>query len=201
MAGTAKPALLIVDVQNDFTPGGALAVTEGDQVVPLLSDLAARFAARGYPVYASRDWHPADSRHFQQYGGTWPVHCVQGTPGAAFHPALRLPPNTPVISAGMSRDDEGYSAFEGRTAEDEPFAERLRRDNVDHLYVGGLATDYCVRASVLDALRHGLTVTLLTDASRGVNLQPGDAERAIEEVRAAGAELATTADVKLLSQR
>ncbi|HET7037600.1 MAG TPA: isochorismatase family protein [Thermomicrobiaceae bacterium] len=192
-----KPALVIVDVQNDFCPGGALGVAEGDQVVPLLSDAAARFAARGYPVYASRDWHPPASRHFQEQGGTWPVHCLRGTPGAAFHPQLTLPPNTLVFSKGTSAADDGYSAFEGQTAEGESLGERLRRDAVEHLYIGGLATDYCVRASALDALRHGLKVTLLTDAMRGVNLEPGDAERAVEELRAAGAEVATTADVRL----
>jgi nicotinamidase/pyrazinamidase len=180
-------ALLLVDVQNDFCPGGALAVPEGDRVVPLLSRAAARFSALGLPVYASRDWHPADSTHFKTHGGLWPVHCVQGTPGARLHPDLALPSSTMIVTTGSSRTDEGYSAMEGIVAGGQTMLEDLAARGVTHLYVGGLATDYCVKHSVLDALAQGIRVTVLEDAIRAVNVNPGDGERAIEEMRAAGA--------------
>jgi nicotinamidase/pyrazinamidase len=180
-------ALLLVDVQNDFCPGGALAVPEGDRVVPLLSRAAARFSALGLPVYASRDWHPADSTHFKKHGGLWPVHCVQGTPGARLHPDLALPSSTMIVTTGSSRTDEGYSAMEGIVAGGQTMLEDLAARGVTHLYVGGLATDYCVKHSVLDALAQGIRVTVLEDAIRAVNVNPGDGERAIEEMRAAGA--------------
>lgn len=186
-----RSALLIVDVQNDFCPGGSLAVSEGDRVVPVLNEYARRFAAEGLPVYASRDWHPPDTRHFEEFGGPWPPHCVQDTPGADFHPDLVLPESTTILSKGMSRGDHGYSAFEGTTGGEETFPERLRRDEVGHLYIGGLATDYCVRASALDARSTGLDVTLLIDAIAGVEVNPGDSERAVEELREAGVRLGT----------
>lgn len=185
--GDTRSALLIVDVQRDFCPGGALAAREGDRVVPPLNRYIEEAAARGWPVYASRDWHPQVTRHFQQYGGEWPVHCVEGTEGAAFHPDLRLPPSTIVVSKGQSGDKPGYSAFEGYTADGRTLADDLRARGIDHLYVGGIATDYCVKHSVLDARRAGLGVTVLTDAVAGVELAPGDSARALEEMRAAGA--------------
>ena len=150
---------------------------------------AERFAAAGLPVFASRDWHPPLSNHFQPQGDPWPVHCVQGTAGAALHPDLRLPEQTVLVSKGMDTSTDGYSAFDGISAADRPLAELLAENGITHLCIGGLATDYCVRATVLDALQRGLAVTLLLDGIAGVNLQPGDAERAIEEMRAAGARL------------
>ncbi|MDI3341202.1 MAG: bifunctional nicotinamidase/pyrazinamidase [Sphaerobacter sp.] len=190
-----KAGLLVVDVQNDFCPGGALAVPEGHRVVPVLNEYLRRFAAAGLPIYASRDWHPEHTRHFQAHGGPWPPHCVQGTPGAAFHPDLELPPSTVIVTKGSDPEEDAYSAFHGRTPEGEPLAERLRRDGVTHLYIGGLATDYCVRASALDALDMGLAVTVLTDAIRGVEVQPGDSQRAIEEMAARGATFGTLESV------
>ena len=187
MPDERSPALLIVDVQNDFCPGGALAVDRGDDVVPVLHALAGRFAALGLPVYASRDWHPADSRHFAAYGGRWPVHCVQGSFGARLHEGLRLPPSAAIVTKGQARDDEGYSALAGQVAGRGTLAEDLAARGVNHLYVGGLATDYCVKHSVLDALRHGIGVTVLTDAIRAVDVQPDDGARAIDEMRGAGA--------------
>lgn len=186
-----KAGLLVVDVQNDFCPGGALAVPEGDRVVPVLNEYMARFAAAGLPVYASRDWHPPRTRHFKEFGGAWPPHCIQNTPGAEFHPELRLPANAVIITKGSDPEEDAYSAFQAKTPDGQPFLERLRADGVTHLYIGGLATDYCVRASALDARRHGLAVTLLVDAIRGVDVNPGDSERAIEEMREAGVELGT----------
>jgi nicotinamidase/pyrazinamidase len=194
---TSRSALLIVDVQNDFCPGGALAVERGHSVVATLNAYSERFRALQLPIYASRDWHPARSRHFKVHGGVWPEHCVQGTEGASFHPELNLPEPENIISKGESEEDEGYSAFEGRLSAGETFEARLRRDGVGHLYIGGLATDYCVRASALDARKAGFSVTLLLDAIRGVDLSPGDSDRAIEEMRAAGIETVTLESVDL----
>lgn len=188
-------ALLIVDVQNDFCAGGALAVPDGDRVVPVLSKTAARFAALGLPVYASRDWHPADSTHFKKHGGLWPVHCVQGTPGARLHPDLVLPSSTTIVTTGSSRTDEGYSAMQGLVPGRQTMLEDLATRGVTHLYVGGLATDYCVKHSVVDALAQGIRVTVLEDAIRAVDVEPGDGERAIEEMRAAGATFGQSANV------
>ncbi len=185
----APMALVIVDVQNDFCPGGTLAVPDGDRVVAPLSRLAKRFAAAGLPVFASRDWHPPDTSHFQLFGGPWPVHCVRDTPGAAFHPGLHLPETAVVLSKGMDPAADGYSAFEGVSEAGLPLADILAANGVQHLCIGGLATDYCVRATVLEALARGFCVTLLVDAVAGVDLQPGDAERAIREMEAAGARL------------
>jgi nicotinamidase/pyrazinamidase len=179
-----KRALIVVDVQNDFCPGGSLAVERGDEVVAPLNRLIEEFLSRDEPVYKSRDWHPADTKHFEAYGGTWPVHCVQGTRGAEFHPDLSADPRARVVSKGLG-DEDNYSAFDGTT-----LAEDLRREGVTEVWVGGLATDYCVKNTVLDALRAGFRVRALSDAMRAVNLQPGDDARAVEEMRAAGAEVA-----------
>jgi len=179
----AKRALIVVDVQNDFCPGGSLAVERGDEVVAPLNRLVEEFLSRGEPVYKSRDWHPAATKHFEAYGGTWPVHCVQGTRGAEFHPDLSDDPRVRVVSKGLG-DEDSYSAFDGTT-----LAEDLRREGVREVWVGGLATDYCVKNTVLDALRAGFRVRALRDAMRAVNLRPGDDARAVEEMRAAGAEV------------
>lgn len=171
-------ALLIVDVQHDFLPGGALAVTDGDEVIPAL--VAAAEAAE--LVVASRDAHPADHSSFSEQGGIWPVHCVDGTRGAELHPEIAALDPELVVEKATTRDVDAYSAFDGTGLADE-----LRARGVDRLVVGGLATDYCVRASVLDALREGFAVTVLADGVRGVDVQPGDSERALSEMRAAGA--------------
>jgi nicotinamidase/pyrazinamidase len=182
-------ALLIVDVQNDFCPGGALAVPDGDRVAAALNRHIIDAVASGATIYASRDWHPATTGHFQPYGGEWPVHCVQNTAGARFHPELHLPSSTIIVTKGEHRDRAGYSAFEGHTPEGVALLADLRRRQIRHLYVGGLATDYCVRHSVIDALAAGLEVTVLKDAIAGVDVRPDDSARAIAEMRAAGADL------------
>jgi nicotinamidase/pyrazinamidase len=182
-----KDALLVVDVQNDFCPGGSLAVAEGDAVVPVLNRYMERAAAAGIPIFASRDWHPAQTAHFREYGGQWPPHCVQGTPGAEFHPDLRLPEGTIVVSKGMNPVDEGYSLFEGKLEDGRDALRALRERGVTRVHVGGLATDYCVRATTLDALAARFDVFLLEDAIRAVEVQPGDGARAIAEMREAGA--------------
>ena len=183
-------ALLIVDVQQDFCPGGALAVPNGDRVVAVLNRYIADAIARRVPIYASRDWHPSVTSHFKEYGGEWPVHCVQDTAGARFHPNLQLPASAVVVTKGENPDRPGYSAFEGRTREGKTLLQDLRDRDIDQLYIGGLATDYCVRASVLDALSADLKVTVLEDAVAGVDVRPGDSVRAIAEMRGAGAKVA-----------
>jgi nicotinamidase/pyrazinamidase len=188
-------ALVIVDVQNDFCPGGALGVLDGDAVVPVLNRYAERFARQGAPVLVTRDWHPSRTKHFRAWGGVWPPHCVQETPGAAFHPALRLPPEAQVVSKGMDPETDAYSCFQASGADGTPFAEILERRGIRRLFVGGLATDYCVKATALDALHAGFRVVVLEDAIRAVDLAPGDGERALAEVRAAGAATASLGDL------
>lgn len=186
-----KAALIIVDVQNDFCPGGALAVAGGDQVVPIVNAYAECFAAAGLPIFASRDWHPPETKHFSQYGGVWPFHCVQNTEGAEFHPDLRLPVGTVVVTKGADPNEDAYSAFQARDEEGKLLPDLLADTGVTHVYVGGLATDYCVRATVLDACQQGFSCALLIDAARGVDVNPGDTERAITDMVDAGAEVTT----------
>lgn len=182
MANT-KQALLVVDVQNDFCPGGTLAVPHGDEVIPPLNKLIDEFLERGDPVYLSRDWHKPTTKHFAAYGGTWPAHCVQNTTGAEFHPFLRNDPRIKVISKGLG-DTDCYSAFD-----ETDLAQQLEREHVNELVVGGLATDYCVKNTVIDAVKHGFKVKAVEDAMRPVELQPGDGEKAIQQMRDAGAEI------------
>ena len=184
MSNSKKRALIVVDVQNDFCPGGALAVAEGDQVVSPLNKLIDEFLQRGEPVFKSRDWHPEKTKHFAAYGGTWPVHCVQNTRGAEFHPDLIDDIHIRTVSKGLG-DEDSYSAFDGTD-----LALQLRRLGIEEVWVGGLATDYCVKNTVLDALKEGFGVRALKNAMRAVELKPGDSERAIEEMRKAGAVIA-----------
>ena len=182
-----RDALIVVDVQNDFCPGGALAVENGDEVVPVLNRYIERFVALRLPIFATRDWHPVKTTHFKAYGGVWPVHCVQGTHGAEFHPDLKLTPEITIVSAGMAADEDGYSGFLGRDSSGRSLAALLRDRGVERLLIGGLATDYCVKHTVLDGIQEGFQVMLIGDAVRGVNLNPGDSEQAIKEMSAAGA--------------
>jgi nicotinamidase/pyrazinamidase len=186
------PALLVVDVQRDFCPGGALAVPDGDRILPVINAHLAEARELGIPIYASRDWHPAVTSHFKAYGGEWPPHCVQDSPGAEFHPRLELPRSAIVISKGEDPARAGYSAFDGRTEEGRPFKDDLRDRHVDTLYVAGLATDYCVRQTVLDAVRAGFHVAVLADAIAGIDARPGDTARALAEMEGAGAHMTTT---------
>lgn len=181
-------ALLLVDVQRDFLPGGSLAVPGGDAVVPVLNAWLRRFALARLPVFATRDWHPPQHCSFRPAGGPWPVHCVAGTPGAAFAPELALPADAVVVSKAQDPGQDAYSGFAGT-----PLAERLRAAGVRRLLVGGLATDYCVAHTVLDALAAGFEVVLLTDAVRPVDARPGDGAAAIERMRQGGARLAGAA--------
>lgn len=183
MSSLKKRALIVVDVQNDFCPGGALAVAQGDEVVAPLNRLINEFLEQGEPVFKSRDWHPKRTRHFAAYGGAWPVHCVQNTKGAEFHPELIDDMHIRVISKGLG-DEDSYSAFDGTD-----LALQLYRLGVKEVWVGGLATDYCVKNTVLDARKEGFRVRALENAMRPVELKPGDGQRAIEEMRKAGAEI------------
>ncbi len=192
MTSPEHSALLVVDVQNDFCTNGALAVPGSERVVAAMNRHISHAVSLGWPVYASRDWHPRKTTHFQQYGGQWPVHCVQDSPGARFHPDLHLPGDAIIVTKGDRADDAGYSAFDGRTPDGTTLLGDLRRRGVSHLYIGGLATDYCVKASALGGLDAGLRVTLLEDAVAGVELTPGDSSRALDEMRDRGAEIATT---------
>jgi nicotinamidase/pyrazinamidase len=189
-------ALIVVDVQNDFCPGGSLAVPEGDKVVPVLNRYLEHAAVAGWPIYASRDWHPVLTTHFAAYGGPWPAHCVQGQPGAEFHSDLRLPPGTTVVSKGMSDRDEGYSAMEALLPDGRHLVAALQAQGITRVHVGGLATDYCVRATVLGVLAAGLEARLLTDASRPVDVHLGDGDQAIQEMLAAGAQAETLDQVE-----
>jgi nicotinamidase/pyrazinamidase len=183
----AKDALIIVDVQNDFCPGGALAVKGGDEVVPVLNRVIEIFGDAGLPIFATRDWHPEKTSHFSTYGGLWPVHCVQGTGGAEFHDDLKLSNDVVVVSKGMAPDEDSYSGFQATDMSGTPLAELLRRKQVERIIVGGLATDYCVKHTVLDGLSEGFKVVLLSDAIRAVNLKPHDEKLAIDEMVRAGA--------------
>src|ERR1700738_18057 len=177
-------ALIVVDMQNDFCPGGSLAVANGDEVVAPLNKLISEFLDSGEPVYKTRDWHPAQTKHFATFGGTWPVHCVQETRGAEFHPDLSDNPRVTTISKGVDENTDGYSGFDGTN-----LAQLLREEDVQEVWIGGLATDYCVKHTVLDALREGFEVKALAEAMRAVNVNPDDGAKAIEEMRKAGAEI------------
>lgn len=185
---TDSDALLIVDVQRDFLPGGALAVPDGDAVVPLLNACARQFAARGLPVAASRDWHPPNHCSFKSRGGPWPPHCVAGTPGAAFDKALEFPDDTYLVDKATTPGDEAYSAFEGTDLDAWLIARGVKR-----LFIGGVATDYCVLQSALDARRHGYDVVLLTDAIRAIDADDG--ARALDALQAKGTILADSGAV------
>jgi nicotinamidase/pyrazinamidase len=179
-------ALLIIDFQNDFTSGGALAVPGGDEIAEPVKRLADQFDH----VFATRDWHPPDHASFATEGGPWPVHCVQGTHGAELHPAMRDVEVDAIVDVGVERDDEGYSGFEKSK-----LADLLHEAGVDEVAVVGLATDYCVRTSAIDACREGFDTTVVTDAIRAVEVNPGDGERALEDMKRAGAILARSREL------
>jgi nicotinamidase/pyrazinamidase len=179
-------ALLIIDFQNDFCPGGALAVDEGDQIAGPIKRLVGEFDH----VFATRDWHPPDHSSFETEGGPWPVHCVQGTPGAELHPSMDEIEIEEIVDVGREREDQGYSGFEKSN-----LAQVMRDRGVEQVAICGLATDYCVRASAIDAAKEGFETTVVTDAIRAVDVETGDGDRAIEEMKEAGAKLATSQEL------
>ena len=186
---TNSDALLITDIQKDFLPGGALPVDGGDEIIPVLNDYVKRFEASKAHVLASRDWHPSNHISFKAQGGLWPPHCVQETAGAKFSPDLKLPNHTIVISKATNPEKEAYSAFDGTS-----LAHELRTLGVKRLFIGGLATDYCVVNPVLDSCQLGFETVVLMDATLGINVEPGDVDRAVEKMLKNGAKQATADD-------
>ncbi|OGX07618.1 MAG: nicotinamidase [Omnitrophica WOR_2 bacterium GWA2_47_8] len=191
----ANQALLVVDVQNDFCPGGTLAVPQGDTVIPVINRYLRFFNDKELPIFVSRDWHPKETKHFKRFGGIWPMHCVQNTPGANFHATLKLPPEAVILSKGMDPEQDSYSAFQAKDEEGRDLKEILEDLQVKHLFVCGLATDYCVKASVLDAIKNGFQTFLLLDAVKGVNMHPQDSRKAIDEMNKKGAKNITITDL------
>jgi nicotinamidase/pyrazinamidase len=179
-------ALIVVDVQHDFLPGGALAVATGDRIFAPIDALAPRFAR----VYATRDWHPDDHTSYAKHGGPWPVHCVADTHGAAFDPRLDLGKIDQVVNKGTDRHTDGYSGFAATTLADD-----LRTHDIGRVFVCGLATDYCVKATALDAHAAGFQTVVIEDASAAVNISPDDEVRALDELRAAGIAVVKSEDI------
>ena len=184
-----KSVLLLVHLQNDFCPGGALAVPGGDEIIPLANTWIEIFARQGFTVVATRDWHPANHCSFKEQGGPWPPHCVQGSFGSQFHPGLKMPPGTLIVSGATNPQKEAYSGFDGTSLED-----RLEDAQAETLFVIGLATDYCVKQTVLDACQRGFRVVLLEDGIRGIDARPGDSQKALNDMVAAGALLAKSTE-------
>ena len=182
-----KKALLVVDVQNDFCPGGALGIHGGHKIIPIINKCIKFFEKENLPIIVTRDWHPKVTKHFEQFGGVWPMHCVKGSPGAMFHPDLELPKEALVMSKGMDPEKDSYSAFHATDSSGMALTNLLKIFGVTEIYIGGLATDYCVKYSALDALSDGLEVFILTDAIAGVNLQPEDSSLALQEMVSRGA--------------
>jgi nicotinamidase/pyrazinamidase len=181
-----KDGLIVVDVQNDFCPGGSLGVEGAEEIIEPLSNAAMEFRARGGRVYATQDWHPPGHASFQESGGEWPPHCVQATPGADFHPDLRLPIGTSVIRKGTDKSRDALSGFDGTDLE-----EQLTRAGVRRVFIGGLTTDYCVLNTVLDAASRGFETYVLSDLVRAVNKEPDDGDKAIARMKESGAKETT----------
>jgi len=186
----AADALIIVDLQNDFMPGGSLAVPRGDQVIGPLNEVVFLFTQEKLPIFATRDWHPADHVSFVEQGGPWPQHCVQESKGASFASDLKLPYQTRIVSKGTDQGQDNYSGFE-----DTDLDSQLRNLQVERLFVGGLAQDVCVKSTVLDACRLGYRVFVLQDGTRPVNLTPDDGEKALNQMEEAGALVIDTGQI------
>ena len=187
-----KSALILVHVQNDFCPGGALPVTEGDKIIPLMNRYIGLFQSEGLPVIATRDWHPANHCSFKEQGGMWPVHCVQGSRGAQFRADLHIPNGSLIISGATNPNKEAYSSFDGTSLND-----HLEDMGTKTLYIVGLATDYCVKRTVLDGCQLGYRVVVLEDAVKGVNVRPEDSQLALKEMVAAGAIKGSAGDLRI----
>ena len=186
-------SLIIVDVQNDFCPGGALAVKNGDKVIPILNKYIPYFQAVRAPIFTTRDWHPKNHISFKERGGPWLPHCVQGSKGADLHPDLKLPYGSTVISKGFLLDQDAYSGFQGTDLE-----ARLKEKGIKRTFIGGLATDYCVKHTVLDSLKCGFDTYLLTDAIQGVEVKRSDSKSAIDGMVQAGAKKIKLSDLKFV---
>ncbi len=190
-----RKALLIVDLQNDFSPGGALGVPGADKVVPVINKYIRIFSKKRLPIFASRDWHPIKTGHFKDFGGAWPVHCIHNSKGAQFHPKLKLPKEAIFLYKGMDPHKDSYSVFQAEDKSGRRFPNILETLKIEELYIGGLATDYCVKFSAKDALKNGFKVRLLFDAIKGVDLKTGDSELAIKELVKLGAKKVKLGDL------
>lgn len=188
---THNDALVLVDVQNDFLPGGNLAVPAGDEIIPVLNRYIDLFIRQSLPIYTTRDWHPADHCSFKSQGGIWPSHCIAGSTGAEFPTALHLPDTAVLVSKATTPQKDAYSGFGGTD-----LADQLRSHGIERLFVGGLATDYCVLNTAKDALSHGFKVILLQDAIRSVDLHADDGQMAIDEMIQCGAKPAQFSDLR-----
>ncbi len=184
----AHDALLIVDPQNDFFPSGALGVPEGDQILPVLNQSMADAQKMGIPIYISRDWHPGDHCSFKEQGGIWPPHCIQNTSGAAFHSDLKLPDDVILINKAFKQEIDAYSAFEGKLVSGESLFNALKARHIERLWVGGLALDYCVKATVLDAIKAGFKVNLILSATRAIAEDTG--QEALKKMQSLGVQCA-----------
>ncbi|HID80545.1 MAG TPA: nicotinamidase [Ignisphaera sp.] len=188
---TRFDALIIVDMQRDFMPGGALPVPEADTIVPIINRYIQIFESRGATVVATRDWHPVNHISFTTRGGPWPPHCIQGTSGAEFHPDLALPESTVIVSKATDPDKEAYSGFDGTNLNN-----ILRERGVNRIFVCGVATNYCVKATAIDGIKLGYTVIVLLDAVKGIDIPPGSVDMALNEMLDAGIILATQHDIE-----
>jgi len=186
-----RRGLLIVDVQNDFCPGGKLAVSEGDKIIPLCNKYIKLFSQNKLPIFLTRDWHPKKTKHFKSFGGIWPAHCIQNTLGAEFHKGLKFPKESVILSKGMDPEKDSYSVFQSRDTNGTEFPILLALLGIKELFIAGLTIDYCVKSSVLDALAAKLKMFVLADAVKGVNLKPDDSQHAIEEMVTRGATILT----------
>lgn len=184
-----KKALLVVDLQNDFCPGGSLGIPGGDKIIPAINKYVKFFSKKKLPVFASRDWHPIKTAHFKDFGGGWPVHCIHNSRGAQFHPKLKLPKDAILLYKGMDPLKDSYSVFQAEDSSGRSFSNLLKVMGVEEVCIAGLATDYCVRFTAKDALRQGLKVRVLLDAVQGVDLKPQDSEAALREMEKLGARL------------
>ena len=189
----SKKALLVVDVQNDFCPGGALGVPGGDTIIPKINRYSAIFQKKKMPIFFSRDWHPIRTRHFKDFGGVWPVHCINNSRGAAFHFWLKLPKEAILLYKGMDPEKDCYSVFQAEDGSGMGFVNLLKVRGIKELYIAGLATDYCVKFTALDALQLDYKVKILVDAIKGVDLKPKDSENALKEIVKKGAKKMTLA--------
>ncbi len=186
---SSKDALIIADIQKDFLPGGALPVNEGNLIIPVLNEYAKAFKKAKAHIVATRDWHPPKHISFTAQGGPWPPHCVKETDGAKFSPDLKLPEGTAIVSKATDSGKEAYSVFD-----ETGLGEQLKAQGVTRIFIGGVATDYCVLNSVLDARKMGFDVVVLVDATRGINVNPGDVTKAFETMARKGAAQVTLAD-------
>ncbi|HBR15241.1 MAG TPA: nicotinamidase [Candidatus Omnitrophica bacterium] len=188
--------LLIVDVQNDFCRGGAMPIAQAETIIPVINNYIEYFYTRSAAIIATRHWHPATTSHFETFGGLWPSHGIRDTPGALFHPSLTLPRDVLIVSKGMQPDEEGGSAFEGVDSKDKSFLMVLKERKVKELFIAGFATEYCIKATVLDALENNFAVNLLMDAIKGVHIEPEEAEYAVKKMLRKGAKKIVFGDLE-----